>query len=504
MVTMPSARLLRRLGRADVHARRIVAVLAADRHERALHVRDTRRTPCRARAATARRAASHWRGGTPPCTSGSRRSGAGRRPSPSGSCAGLPARRCGAAAGAVPQTHRTRRTIAAPRTTLRAERSCGSRHLDAHDVGARAGGVGQVHRHRRRASSCSARRSPWRTASPSDRTGRSSAACRGGCPGAARRGRGRCAAASRSRPGRRRRCRAFRRLRVHDHAAMAGDVVGDLLDQLHADVAAPRVLHAARGQQPERIVLRQRRRPCRARPPRARRNPSTPAAPGTPASCLSHQCMSCSCSRRPSSAPTRSSRSWYGSSKRRPCAASVGNRYQSVRGNGRVARPCSFHQSRSCTSAAVGELGARRAADGVPDLLARVRPPGVEREVPVRALERHAGGAAVDRRVVLAQEPGAPRELGRDVGEVARLAARSRPRAGAARSPRAPRTARRTSSRRCGSAAGFRGRSPRAAARRRNGSSRRACRRRRRRTGKRAIFSPTAAVSQNEIAGLVR
>ena len=51
---------------------------------------------------------------------------------------------------------------------------------------------------------------------------------------------------------------------------VAGHVVGDLLDQLHADVGAPRVLHAARGEQPERIVLRlaagllERRHPRRA------------------------------------------------------------------------------------------------------------------------------------------------------------------------------------------------------------------------------------------------
>ena len=47
-----------------------------------------------------------------------------------------------------------------------------------------------------------------------------------------------------------------RALRIDDHAAMALDVVGDLLDELHADVRAPRVLHAARGEEPERIVLR--------------------------------------------------------------------------------------------------------------------------------------------------------------------------------------------------------------------------------------------------------
>src|ERR1035438_1590216 len=63
-------------------------------------------------------------------------------------------------------------------------------------------------------------------------------------------------------------------------------------------------------------------------------------------SCSSHQCMSCSCRRRPSSAPTRISRSWYGSSKRRPCLSSVGNKYQLLRGKGLVARPCSFHQAR--------------------------------------------------------------------------------------------------------------------------------------------------------------
>ena len=114
-----------------------------------------------------------------------------------------------------------------------------------------------VDRHRRQRCSGSARRSPWRTASPSGRTGRSAAACRAGCPGAAPRGRARCAAASRSRPGRRRRCRAARAACVlMITPRWPGDVVGDFLDQLHADVAAPGILHAARGQQPERIVRR--------------------------------------------------------------------------------------------------------------------------------------------------------------------------------------------------------------------------------------------------------
>jgi len=42
----------------------------------------------------------------------------------------------------------------------------------------------------------------------------------------------------------------------------------------------------------------------------------------------------------------------------------------------------------------------------------------------VRALQRHPGGTLVERRVVLVEETRSLRELGRDRGEVARLAAR--------------------------------------------------------------------------------
>ena len=227
-----------------------------------------------------------------------------------------------------------------------------------------------------------------------------------------------------------------RRLRVDDHAAMAGDVVGDLLDQLHADVAAPRVLHAARGEQPERIVRRPRRRPARARPPTARRNPSTPAAPGTRrAACPTSACRARAGGGR-ARRPRACSRSWYGSSKRRPCSTSVGYRYQSVRGK-RLGREAVLLPPVEAV-----HFARRRSAPRSPRGRRRPRSPracgalGIEREIAVRALERHAAGALVDRRVVLREQPGALRELGRDVGEVARLAARSRPPAGAARSPR--------------------------------------------------------------------
>jgi hypothetical protein len=47
---------------------------------------------------------------------------------------------------------------------------------------------------------------------------------------------------------------AFSRSAVDHDAAVAGHILGHLADHLHADVAAPGVLHAARRQQPERVV----------------------------------------------------------------------------------------------------------------------------------------------------------------------------------------------------------------------------------------------------------
>ena len=46
----------------------------------------------------------------------------------------------------------------------------------------------------------------------------------------------------------------FGRGAIHEDAAMTGDVVRHFLDELDADVAAPGVLHAARGDEPERII----------------------------------------------------------------------------------------------------------------------------------------------------------------------------------------------------------------------------------------------------------
>src|SRR5262249_44705891 len=41
---------------------------------------------------------------------------------------------------------------------------------------------------------------------------------------------------------------------VHHDTAVTGDVLGDFAHELNADVAAPGVLHAARGDQPERKI----------------------------------------------------------------------------------------------------------------------------------------------------------------------------------------------------------------------------------------------------------
>ena len=43
---------------------------------------------------------------------------------------------------------------------------------------------------------------------------------------------------------------------VDDHALVAGDVVGDLVDQRDPDIGAPRILHRARGERPERVGVR--------------------------------------------------------------------------------------------------------------------------------------------------------------------------------------------------------------------------------------------------------
>ena len=180
-----------------------------------------------------------------------------------------------------------------------------------------------------------------------------------------------------------------RGLRVDDHAAVAGDVVGDLLDHLHADVVAPGVLHAARGEQPERIV--------RAAAPPWVMTASHSAGKSFhvgrawySVSCSSHQCMSCSCRRLPSSAPTRFSRSWYGSSKRRPCSLSVGNRYQSGARKRLGREAVLLPPGEPVRLGAVAQLGARRAAHRVPDFVAVMAAVERERKVGVLALERHA------------------------------------------------------------------------------------------------------------------
>ena len=170
------------------------------------------------------------------------------------------------------------------------------------------------------------------------------------------------------RPRRRRRCRASRAACVlMITPRVPGDVVGDLLHQLHADVGAPRVLHAARGEQPERIVLRPCRRPSPAPRPTARRSPSTSAAPGTrAAACPTSACRAraaagrarCRCA---AAAPGRAARSAG------PLRTSVGYRYHLVRGNGLVAKPCSFNQSRPCDSrpSVSSALAARQTASQI-------------------------------------------------------------------------------------------------------------------------------------------
>jgi hypothetical protein len=210
---------------------------------------------------------------------------------------------------------------------------------------------------------------------------------------------------------------------VDDHAAMTGDVVGHLVDHLHADVRAPRVLHAARGEQPEREVvglaagLADDRLPQRGEvlPDRHRlvflelRVPPAHVVLVQPASEL-------------------------GADARQPllvgqleAQAALDQRRQQVpvdvrEGPGREA--VLLPPVEAMRLGAIGYLGAGGLADGVPDLFTAVFPLGVEREVAVHAIQRHAARALVDGCVVALAQTGAPCQLGRDVGEVARLAAR--------------------------------------------------------------------------------
>ena len=293
------------------------------------------------------------------------------------------------------------------------------------------------------------------------------------------------------------------RLRVDDHAAMARDVVGDLLDQLHADVGAPRVLHAARGQQPERIVLRLAAGLLERRRSTARRNPCTSAAPGTrPAACPTSACRAraaagrarCRCA---AAAPDTAARSAG------PCRRASGTDTSWCAGTAwSRGRAPSTSRGRSTR----GRRSARRSRRGT----RRPRSP--------RARCATSGASEKSQCAPLSGTPAAPllidalyfsRRPVRRASSVA-IAVKSRASPCVATAgwrsakPCAPRTARRTSSRRCGSAAGFRGRSPRAAGCRRNDWSRRACTRRRPRTGSAPSCRRPRSVSQNEIAGLVR
>ncbi len=330
--------LLRRGGRADVHAGRIVAVLAADRHERAAHVR-----------VFAEFHVEH----APPLDARRRRVGvAARRGARLAADAAAqvgnhgPARHCAVSTGET-----LTRTMSAP------DPVASVRSIDIVDSEFMLGmpksfvnGVAQ-----------------WSNWPEQEQRVRADALAQHGPPAHAvlrRRDLDLRAVRDAELP---------RRLRIDDHAAVALHVVGDLLDELHADVGAPRVLHAARGEQPERIVrgsppgLHERRRST------ARRSPCTPAAPGTrAAACPTSACRARAAGGRArrrcaAGAPGRGARS-AGPSLR---ASGTGTTWSA--GTALVARPFAFHQARSCASRAVRHLGARRAAHRVPDRFRRVR-----------------------------------------------------------------------------------------------------------------------------------
>ena len=172
-----------------------------------------------------------------------------------------------------------------------------------------------------------------------------------------------------------------RRLRVDDHAAVALDVVGDFLDELHADVRAPRVLHAARGEQPERIVLRlaagllERGDPRRAEVLALRQRLVLRQLLVPPVHVVLVQ-----------TAPE------LGADAQQPLLVRQ-LEAQTLLDERRVQVPLDARERlrrearvlppvESVRLAAVGQLGARGAADGVPDRLRRVRDVGRERRRP--------------------------------------------------------------------------------------------------------------------------
>ena len=211
--------------------------------------------------------------------------------------------------------------------------------------------------------------------------------------------------------------------RLHHDAAVTLEVPRDLVHQRDAGVRAPRVLHAARGHEPERVVLE---------PPAARDGVLLPDAgevlvrgqrlvlgelavpPPDPA------LVQPAAELRTHAREPFLERHLEAQALLHELGVEIpGEPRDRLRAIAVLAVPVEPLARR-----AAGDLGARRAADAVPDLLRAVPRLRLQPEVVARAGQRHARGAAVDRLVVLLEESRARGELGRDVGEVARVAAR--------------------------------------------------------------------------------
>ncbi len=215
-----------------------------------------------------------------------------------------------------------------------------------------------------------------------------------------------------------------RRLRVHDDAAVAGNVVGHFLDHLDAGIAAPGILHGARRDQPEGIIVNIDAKTVRKR--------------------LFPQCRQI--------APFRQ---WLIFAKLLvpprdivlvQAAAELGADAQKLLLIGDfeaqalgdeigieipvqpriVAHPLAVLAIivEALAFRSVGQLRTSRTAHGVPDFLNTVRLGRIKGEIPALAAQLNARRAAVDGGVVVLKQAGAARQFRGDPGEIARLALR--------------------------------------------------------------------------------
>ena len=381
--------LARRRARADMHAGRIGAMLAADRHEDAGYVRITAGLEVEHLAPFHRR-----RGGV-----------------------GVPAgRRAGLATDAAFQI----RHHAPACHDCRLQ----PRDLDLDQVGGRAGGVGEIeqHGHQRihagEVEVLGERRRPVvELADDQQRVGADALAQHDAALGVVERRAHLDQIAVTD-------AELLRRRVVHHHIAVAGDVAGDLADDLDADIVAPGILHAARGDEPERIVgdlhlemLGERVLPHAAQvaPVRQRLVFADLLVPPGDALLVQAPLELLADAQEPF---------LVGLLETQVLLHQLGIEVPHQLRERLDPEAVLAEPGEPVRLGAVGELGARRLAGGVPDGLDVVRLGHIEREVIRFALELHLMRAAVDRRVVGLQQAGAARELGADPGEVLRLALR--------------------------------------------------------------------------------